>query len=195
MSEQSAPATKKPIWKRWWMICIYALVLIMIGASLGGGSDDDTSADATPSQSAAASTQSSAEAKESQLKQMGADPSVASAVAHGASSSAPATDPTTAEPADDPTVTSGGIDQGLASVVCEKYAKKEVAAAGGKWKGHYIAGVVKAVPLQDTFFLSYQGEVTNAAGGETPALLNCTVGGTKDNPEVVLAKIVDDTSR
>ena len=186
MNTSHLKSGKKPIWKRWWMFCIYALVLLMIGTSLGGGGDA-TTADANPSTSA--TSLSPVASAESQLKKMGADESAASAVAHATKA------PTSAKPTADESTTSGGITQTIAGQTCDKEATRQVAAEGGKWKGHWVAGVVNARSLGDVFFISYQGEVENAAGGEIPALLNCTVGGSKDSPQIVSAKIVQDQSR
>lgn len=42
---QSVLKTKKPIWKRWWMIVIYVLVGLAVIANLSGGSDEGVTAE------------------------------------------------------------------------------------------------------------------------------------------------------
>lgn len=165
-------------------------ILSACGSSSSAGTDASS---AGPHESASPAVGSASASTDQAASKAAASQSSMMAAGEGskARESASAAAATSAEE----TATSGGIDQGLASVVCDRYAKKEVAAAGGKWKGHYIAGVMKAAVLEDAFFLSYQGEVKNAAGGKTPMLFNCTVGGTKNNPQVVLAKFVEDSSR
>lgn len=46
---QSLQKTKKPIWKRWWMIVLYIIVGIGVISNLAGGGDTETEAEPSPS--------------------------------------------------------------------------------------------------------------------------------------------------
>lgn len=41
--QQPPRKPRKPIWKRWWMICLYVIVAIILATKIGGGGDDSSS--------------------------------------------------------------------------------------------------------------------------------------------------------
>ena len=50
----SIQKTKKPIWKRWWMIVLYVIVGIAVIANLSGGTDDEATAEEPTSEATSA---------------------------------------------------------------------------------------------------------------------------------------------
>lgn len=86
-----------------------------------------------------------------------------------------------ATPTADPEVTSAGLDRAHAGTACDQYGKQQYPYG---WKGHMILGVIATENQGDHYFWKFEADVTNAFNAEASATVDCTVGGSNDNPQV-----------
>lgn len=171
----STPAqipVKKPFYKRTWFIVLAAVIVLAgIGNALGGDKSTDTPSSVAASAKEVAQPQSEgvADAKQSEAAPNEEAPK----------EEAPEASKEESQKEED--VTSGGIDYGTATVVCDNAAKSEL-FPGMEYDPSPIFGKQKGqVGLSDDQFLA----VYNVKVDGRKTAITCLVDGTKDAPNVI----------
>lgn len=89
-------------------------------------------------------------------------------------------EPKASEPPAEAT-TSTGLDETTAQAACDIYGDNEFPYG---WDPHWILGKQPAQLVDDRWLLKVEADVTNQFNAEAKMTVECTVGGTKDRPDV-----------